>query len=258
MSYYGPDLKRIDLWAPQKTEVDNFYYELTNRNRADLAALASIVIGCEIAEIEGYLSELAGDLELRAHILRILSADPQLSDVRVGFGRREGWYALIRAMKPRVVVETGVHHGVGACVISAALRRNSEEGFPGRYVGTDIDPEAGRLLVDDYAASGTVIYGDSLDSLSRMEGPIDVFVNDSDHSASYERLEYECVASILSATSLILGDNSHVTSELREFSRISGRPFVFFKEEPDGHWYPGAGIGISASAVPIRNGGTGG
>jgi len=177
--------------------------------------------------------------------------DPKLRDIEVGFGRREGWYALVRALKPKVVVETGVHHGVGACVLTAALMKNAEEGYAGRYYGTDNDPNAGRLLTARYAEFGQVLYGDSIDSLSSLEDSIDVFINDSDHSADYEAREYIVVGPKLSEKSLVLGDNSHVTTILNDWARSNGRPFVFFREEPNDHWYPGAGIGISPTSVPI-------
>jgi hypothetical protein len=49
----------------------------------------------------------------------------------------------------------------------------------------------------------------------------------------------------MSPKSFVLGDNSHVTDELFKFSARTGRQFLFFKEQPKNHWYPGAGIGIS-------------
>lgn len=250
-SYFDDRLRMIDEWAPRHTEDDNFYYELMPRNRDYLANLVGLVSGTPVSLIDGYVKELADDRELRAHITSILGADPRLADLRVGFGRREGWYAFIRALKPGLVVETGVHHGVGACVITAALLRNADEGFPGRYVGTDIDPNAGVLLQGRYADSGHILYGDSITSLGELQGPVDVFINDSDHSADYEAREYEAVAGKLADASLVLGDNSHVTDKLARFARAHGRPFVFFREEPRDHWYPGAGIGISPSAVPL-------
>lgn len=244
-------MSRVNEWAPKWTEDDNFYYDLTSHNRADLASLVAVLCGEQIEVIDGYLFELSKDSALRSHIRSALVTDPKLSDIEIGFGRREGWYAFIRALKPKVVVETGVHHGVGACVITAALLRNAEEGHPGQYFGTDIDPSAGRLLSGPYAEFGRVVYGDSIASLSSIMLPIDIFINDSDHSADYEGREYEGVEPKLSERSLVLGDNSHVTSELNEWARRNRRPFVFFREEPLDHWYPGAGIGISPVSIPL-------
>ena len=42
-----------------------------------------------------------------------------------------------------------------------------------------------------------------------MQDKIGVFVNDSDHSASYELEEYKTVLPLLHPDSVILGDNAH-------------------------------------------------
>ena len=73
-----------------------------------------------------------------------------------------------------------------------------------------------------------------------------VNINDSDHSAEYEHREYQTIAPKLSpGGGLILGDNCHCTDVLAAFSELQGRQFIFFREEPKDHWYPGGGIGIS-------------
>jgi hypothetical protein len=155
-----------------------------------------------------------------------------------------GWYAFVRILKPRVVVETGVDKGLGSVTVCAALRRNAAEGFPGRYFGTDKNPDAGFLLSAPYSEFGQILYGDSIESLKTIP-QVDVFINDSDHSADYERREYEIVGPRLSTEGLILGDNSHCTDVLARFSAEHDRQFLFFQEKPKDHWYPGAGIGIS-------------
>lgn len=190
MSYFSQKLRLVDEWSGKWTEYENFYYELTQHNRADLASIVSLICGEDVKVIDGYINEIARDHSLREHIRGAFSEDPQLRDLKVGFSRREGWYAFIRATKPRVVVESGVHHGVGACVIATALKRNTEDGYPGYYYGTDIHEGAGWLLRGEYLSYGTLLYGDSIDSLKSLDEDIDIFINDSDHSADYEGREY--------------------------------------------------------------------
>ena len=242
--------KLARLWIWKRTEDSNFYYDLTSSNRGDLANLIALVTGKTVPEIKGYIDELSSNEELRDHISSTWKSDPSLRDSLVGFGRREGWYALIRALKPELVVETGVSHGVGACVIATALLQNQNEGYAGRYLGTDLDPEAGILFSGKYAGVGAIAYGDSIESLMALDASIDLFINDSDHSVDYEASEYEVIASKLSERAFILGDNSHASPSLRNFAEKSGRHFVFFKEVPKDHWYPGGGIGIS---LPTAN-----
>ena len=120
-----------------------------------------------------------------------------------------------------------------------------KRGGGGEYYGTDINPNAGQLLVEPLARFGKILYGDSLESLSELDVEIDLFINDSDHSVDYEMAEYQLIRDKLSDRAVILGDNSHATDKLSRFSEEFGRNFVFFSENPKNHWYPGGGIGIS-------------
>ena len=246
-SYYRPAVSAIFHWLKHSREDTNFTYELTRLNRQQLAGLIAVVTGKTITEIEGYFSELDGDEALRRHVLRRTADSPQAaqSDPHARYGRRLGWYALVRAAKPRVVVETGVDKGLGACVLASALLVNRAEGHPGAYYGTDINPAAGYLFTAPYTDCGRILYGDSIASLQTLTEPIDFFVNDSDHSAEYEGREYEAVRGKLSEHALILGDNAHVTDKLYFFAAETNRQYVFFDEKPKDHWYPGASIGIA-------------
>ena len=244
-SYYRENFKLINRWARQNTELSNYYYDLDENNLADLSTLISAITNSSVDQVQLFFKELETDERLERHISSLWINEPSMSDAKVGFGRRIGWYALIRILKPKVIIETGVHQGIGSCVIAAALMKNLEDGAEGKYYGTDIDKNAGVLFTEPYSRVGEIIYGDSIESLKSFEKKIDFFINDSDHSATYERFEYEAIKSKLSDDAIILGDNSHVTSCLREFSIINQRQFIFFREIPRNHWYPGAGIGIS-------------
>ena len=134
---------------------------------------------------------------------------------------------------------------MGSVVLCAALLRNKEEGYLGRYYGTDINKNAGYFLDGKYLDVGEIIYGDSITSLKKFDKMIDIFINDSDHSPIYEYEEYKTIKNKLSPKALILGDNSHETDKLLKFSIENRRNFILFREEPKDHWYPGAGIGIS-------------
>jgi len=234
-------------WLFTSKEHTNFTYDLTDLNKRYLAAFVSQVAGVDYVRASKYIAELDQDSSIRAHIRQATesSKERRFADADPEFGRRLGWYAIVRSAKPRVVVETGVDKGLGSCVLACALMRNSEEGHPGRYYGTDINPSAGYLFQEPYADFGEILYGDSIDSLRDLDGPIDVFIHDSDHSADYEAREYSAVQDKLSESAVVISDNAHATGELLRFSRRTGRQFLFFKEQPDRHWYPGGGIGAA-------------
>lgn len=244
-SYYKEKISLINEWSRKNSEDSNFYYDLTQQNMDYLAHFIANLTNVEYQLVLDLFCELEKNTILRGHIQSHFNSSDYDKKIDVKYGRRVGWYALIRITKPKFVVETGVDHGVGACVIAQALILNIAEGFPGKYLGTDINPKAGQLLTGNYANVGEIAYGDSISTLDKLQEKIDVFVNDSDHSSSYEKSEYNSVRDKLSAEALILGDNSHATSALAEFSLETGRHFYFFKEFPKDHWYPGGGIGVS-------------
>jgi predicted O-methyltransferase YrrM len=242
--YYRGVPQRICSWVLHSREDSNFTYDITPQNRDYLAATVAAVTGIGLDEARGYIAEPDGE-PLRYVARRLVELGIGDIDRTPAFGRRLGWYAIARALKPRVIVETGVERGMGSVLLCAALKRNAEEGHAGRYYGTDVHPAAGALFGEPWAAFGRILYGDSIASLERLGETIDLFINDSDHSADYEYREYRTVRDRLSSRAIILGDNAHVTDKLLQFSAETGRRFLFFKEQPRDHWYPGAGIGIS-------------
>jgi len=245
-SYYSNQLRMIRSWCLQDTEDANFYYDLTDLNIEHIKHAISSITKYEVKIIEKYINEIREDSWLNDLISKNLKNSKYEKDTKkVEFSRRIGWYAFARAIKPKIIIETGVHHGAGACVLTRALMKNSKEGFHGKYIGTDIDLKKGKLLQPPLTDFGEILYGDSLESLSKLNCKIDLFINDSDHSASYEMKEYELIKDMLSPHAIILGDNSHVTNELSKFSMNNGRNFIFIPEKPKNHWYPGAGIGVS-------------
>lgn len=250
LSYQWPRLRSIGPWLIKSREETNFTYEISPRNVRHLGHMLSIVLAQPVVEVQAYLDEVLGDRQLANHVIETTRTSPfsTYSDETCHFGRRLGWYAVVRAIKPKAVVETGVEKGLGAVLLCAALRRNADEGAPGRYLGTDINPSAGYLLSGDYAKSGTIIYGDSITTLRGDRGKIDIFISDSDHAPDYEYQEYSAVRNRLSDRAVILADNAHSSDALMRFAAETGRKFLFFREEPTGHWYPGGGIGFAYRA----------
>lgn len=238
-------LRIAKSWSYKKTEFSNYYYSLTPRNRKDLAFLISHICHEPLKNVEDYFFEIENDNLVKEILIRFRDKHPELRDSTMEIGRRIGWYALIRIRKPKFVVETGVHHGVGALVINSALHRNRKEGYYGEYLGTDINPNSGELIIHPFNEQCSVVIDDSIATLQSLVIPIDLFINDSDHSAEYEAAEYSSIEKKLSMDAMILGDNSHASDSLRRFSEKTNRYFIFFKEEPFNHFYSGAGIGIS-------------
>ena len=78
-----------------------------------LARLLAQVTGRPPQEITSYINELRDDASLRDAIIYQVTRLGRYGgyDPVARYGRRMGWYALVRAMKPKVVIETGVEKG---------------------------------------------------------------------------------------------------------------------------------------------------
>ena len=247
LGYFVGPLSNLIKWLFWSKEITNYSYDIEENNKKYLSSLIADILNVEFDTVMTYIREIEKDTELKRHIEDVTanSSLSFLADKEVQYGRRVGWYAFARALKPKTIIETGVEKGLGACVLAAALKRNKEEGYEGKYFGTDNDITAGYLFSGDYADYGSILYGDSIESLTKFGSTIDLFINDSDHSEEYEADEYNTIANKLSEHAIVLGDNSHVTNKLLNFSLKTNRHFIFFPEKPSEHWYPGGGIGIS-------------
>lgn len=246
-SYYNKKYAQIIRWGFTSNENTNFTYHLTQSNLKSLAHTLSVVTKLDYRTLMGYMEEIESNHLLKQKIVAIIDNTEagKFADKEVRFGRRIGWYAIARAIKPKVIVETGVDKGLGSVVLCEALAKNKEEGFDGRYYGTDINPKAGYLMHGMKKENGEILYGDSIKSLTNFGQKIDLFINDSDHSSDYEYQEYLAIMPLISSKTIILGDNSHITDKLASFSLETNRKFLLFREKPLNHWYPGGGIGIS-------------
>lgn len=228
-------------------ETDNYTYEVTNTD--ELADFLASVLHISSAQTAQHLAEIAGDETLRQALEVKLRNHPGRKR-RALYGRRVGWYIITRAAKPALIVETGVHDGMGSGIFLRALARNAEEGHDGRLIGIDIDPQAGWLIPDWLRDRFTFVCADSLTTLPSISD-IDLFLHDSDHRAAYEAAEFATIRTQLSPRAIVVSDNAHATHELRRFAEAQSWPFAYWQERPLRHFYPGGGIGITGSALSL-------
>ena len=247
LEYFAAPLRNLARWVVTSQENTNFTYDISPHGITTLSHAVSLATGAPVADIRGYLAEPADDpafLEtLRLKGTKLAQTLP--FDAEPRFGRRLGWYAAARALKPRVILESGIDKGLGAMLLCYALERNAEEGHPGRYLGLDINPASGALMSQPYSRHAEFHLGDALESIAALTDPIDLYINDGDHRHDYEAREYQAIAPKLAPECLILGDNCHLSEALPRFAEATDRRFFFWREQPADHWYPGAGIGFA-------------
>lgn len=247
LSYYNKPLKNIFIWLIKSKEHTNFTYELEDINKEYLVSLISVITKVDIYRVKDYILEIEQDEQLREHIRRltISSSKRYVADMTAKYSQRIGWYAMIRIKKPKIVIETGIDKGLGACINTAALMKNIKEGFNGYYYGTDINENAGYLFKEPYNKYGKILYGDSIESLKKLTEPIDMFIHSVFHSSEYEMNEYKTIKEKLTEDALIISHRAHIDKELYNFAILTNRNFIYFQEKPKLHWYPGAGMGIA-------------
>ncbi|MEG3637251.1 class I SAM-dependent methyltransferase [Micromonospora palythoicola] len=241
-------LRTSARWLVASREHHNYTYELTKLSRHHLAWFVSVVCELPVKQVRGYLAEIESDDALRQHISSAIAGAARrgLADRQVRYARRIGWYAIVRARRPQHIVETGVDKGLGSCVLAAALLRNAAEGHPGRVSSIDINPEAGYLArTEPWSEVIDLVIGDSVESITALDRPVDLFLHDSDHSRAYERREFAAVEPKLAPGAMLLTDNVTHTNVLAEHAERTGRRFLAYRETPANHWYPGDGIGVA-------------
>lgn len=129
------------------------------------------------------------------------------------------YYALVREVCPRVVVETGTATGSMTSYILAALNKNNI----GRLISIDIPPVSGQLTMDISLSEGDIGYwipdsykdrwrylvGDAKLLLPRVlvDEQVDFFVHDSLHTRSHMMFEYSVARALMSAGSIIASDD---------------------------------------------------
>jgi predicted O-methyltransferase YrrM len=235
-------------WLVRSREHTNYTYDLTPLNREHLAWWVAAAAGVPVSEARSYMTEVEQDNDLTMHVLAATQASDRraLADRHVRLHKRIGWYALVRALRPAHVVETGTDKGLGSVVLAAALLRNGG----GKLTTLDVNSDAGYLISGDYASVTDLRIGDSLTGLARMETQVDFFLHDSLHTREHELAEYEAVAPRLGGRAVVLSDNAHATDALPAWAEKTGRRFSYFQERPGGHWYPGGGIGLAQFVTP--------
>ena len=163
---------------------------------------------------------------------------------RTGRGYREGLrlYAVVREVRPRVAVETGVCNGVSTAFLLLALERNGEGGLhsidfpevagaayePGTFWdgkgGAVIPPgkEPGWMIPEQLRSRWTLTTGRSQEVLPPLLDrvrPIDLFLHDSEHTYECMRFEFEHAFAALRQGGVLAADDVNANPAFAEFAR---------------------------------------
>jgi predicted O-methyltransferase YrrM len=149
-------------------------------------------------------------LAVGAHAIPQDSPLPRVHVSDLALGRLV--YALCRALRPDIVVETGVAHGQSSALILAALRANDA----GALHSVDLPPEpnaaphVGSLVPPDLRDRWHLHVGRSRQVLPHLLadlGKIDLFLHDSRHTYRNIRRELRSVTPRLTMPGLVIADD---------------------------------------------------
>jgi methyltransferase family protein len=155
-------------------------------------------------------------------------------------------YAVLRKLRPRVAVETGVANGFSTAFSLLALKANGEGELHSidmpREVGRDYEPgtffegegragipagsEPGWLIPEGLKERWTLILGKSQEELPPLLerlGEIDSFMHDSEHSFDCMWFEYNQAWPALRSGGVLFSDDVNSTEAFFRFAREEGR-----------------------------------
>ncbi|MCK5269121.1 MAG: class I SAM-dependent methyltransferase [Spirochaetes bacterium] len=132
-------------------------------------------------------------------------------------------YVMCRAIRPRIVIETGVCYGVTSAFILKALEANQH----GELHSIDLPPLArggdefvGSLIPDDLRHRWQLHRGTSkkiLPNLLKQLGSIDIFIHDSLHTYQNMKFEFDTAAPFLTEQSVVIADDIDENRAFREW-----------------------------------------
>jgi hypothetical protein len=225
------------LWDP---EVESYTY--TMGNQAEYAEFLALLLRIDPMQVHAWLDEANTD--------RYLTRDRGFhwsSKRRLPLGNRLMWYPIVRALKPRVIVEAGIHEGLGSEMFLCALRRNGREGFPGRLISFDVYQDTGWLVHPDLRSNWQVVLEPTTTGLNRVlqDVRVDLFVHETPHTEELIRTELDAVMRHAGDRLAIIDSSGMSCQTLRDYCDRFNAHHYFFLDHPHDHIVKSHGIGLA-------------
>ena len=221
-------------------EIDSFTYPIANRPA--LAATLAEVVGRPASEMAALLAEVDDDPVLRGALRQPLKRRMWTKRVPEPRAYHQACWAVVRALRPGCVVETGILDGMASTVVLAALERDAAQGAPGQLVSFDIMPGAGAMVPAHLRARWTPVYRDATEALDEVIGDrrIGFLVSDSLPDVRQIRAEVD----------VALRHRAEVLVALTTWGSLGelgwpGGAVHRFTEQPVGHFYEGVTFAIA-------------
>jgi methyltransferase family protein len=163
-------------------------------------------------------------------------------------------YVLVRAARPRIVVETGVLYGAVSGHILAALTENGEGTLHSIELGRDRrEPPHDFFVPKAMKARWDLVMGDSrveLPALVARLGPVDLFHHDSLHTFDHMTWEFETVFPHLAKAGVLSSHDVAIAHSLREVFQQNAFPAFCARHQVDWSTFGNLGLLIRDIGSP--------
>jgi predicted O-methyltransferase YrrM len=194
--------------VPPVTDIFDAGADLYTDAHDFVGGLLGLAMPTRLVDSDPYVLEWEGlirDLYERSHV----SPTAHPLDFRVESETGLALYSLVRQRRPTLVVETGVANGYSTVLILSALNRNGH----GRLLSVDVSANVASLVRDQEMERWVLSVlprrrrRRALTALLGGGSEIDLFIHDSDHSYSWQALEYAIAWKRLSREGILLSDD---------------------------------------------------
>jgi predicted O-methyltransferase YrrM len=196
---------------------------------ADERFIAQIT-GERVSRIRQFIDEPAHTPEFLRHVsdcektfrtISIESADLYAKKVLIQ-------YAIVRALRPETIVETGVANGVSSAHVLLALHKNGRGTLHSVEIGDSTYLPAGRepgwVVPDWLRGRWKSHFGDAIEVLPplfRELRSIDMFIHDSLHTYEHMKFELERAFPFVRVKGLLLADDALWNEAFWDFARAT-------------------------------------
>ncbi len=196
---------------------------------ADERFLASVA-ECSADAIRKFIDEPSSDAQFQKYLLDCVPSLKASPDPIAYLYAKKVLiqYALVRALAPSIIVETGVANGISSSYLLLACKLNEK----GHVYSIDIDSrefvsegkEIGWIVPDYLRSRWTLTLGDAREALPALLlrlGEIDIFIHDSAHEYEHMMFEFEQSYPHIRSGGLLLSDDVSFNSAFDDFVAAS-------------------------------------
>ena len=142
---------------------------------------------------------------------------------------------VVLEIEPKVVVETGVAHGISSRhILQVFDTLERKTGFESKLHSIDVDARTRWPdLAEDSRWTFHLLEGDhQIQEVLEGIGPIDLFIHDSDHSYGTQMREYQTAWRLLNPGGVLISDDVNWSRAFLEFCLGQRLTPVFLSEAP--------------------------